>query len=108
MNREELQQRILTNESVLIVFVTATWCEPCKVIKPYVHKKLTDCEYDCVYIDVDKDADSYSALKAKKQFKGVPTLLGYIKDNHTLVSDICISGTNINEIDCFFESLCFL
>lgn len=108
MNREELQERIRANDSVLIVFVTATWCEPCKVIKPYVQKKITECECDCIYLDVDKDADSYSALKAKKQFKGVPTLLGYIKGNLTLVSDICISGTNINEIDCFFESLCFL
>jgi thiol-disulfide isomerase/thioredoxin len=108
MNREELLNRIRLNDSILIVFVTATWCAPCKTIKPYVEKKIMECECDCIYLDVDKDSDSYAALKSKKQFKGVPTLLGYVKGNHSLVSDICISGTNVNEIDCFFESLCFL
>jgi len=108
MNREELQRRIALNESVLIVFITATWCDPCKLIKPYVEEKLKHGDYDCLYLDVDRDADSYAALKSKKQFKGVPTLLGYIKGNVSLVSDIGISGTNTNEIDCFFESLEFL
>jgi thiol-disulfide isomerase/thioredoxin len=108
MDRVKLQNYINNNDSVLIVFVTATWCAPCQTIKPYIKQKIAECECDCIFIDVDKDSDSYSALKSKKQFKGVPTLLGYIKGNHTLAADICISGTNTNEIDCFFESLCFL
>jgi len=108
MNRQELLQRILNNDSVLIVFVTATWCAPCKIIKPYVLQKIKECECDCIHLDADQDADCFAALKSKKQMKGVPTLLGYMKGNQTLVSDICISGTNTNEIDCFFESLCFL
>ncbi len=108
MNRADLLNYVQQNESVLIIFVTATWCVPCKTVKPYIQQKINDGEYECIYLDVDKDSDSYAALKSKKQFKGVPTLLGYIKGNKTLAADICISGTNINEIDCFFESLCFL
>ena len=108
MNREALLQKIQQNDSVLIVFVTATWCAPCKVIKPYIQKKLNECDYDCLLLDVDQDSDCYAVLKSKKQLKGVPTLLGYVKGNQPLISDICISGTNTNEIDCFFESLCFL
>jgi len=68
--------------------------------------KTTEYEYIC--LDADADADCFSALKAKKQIKGVPSLLGYVKGNKSMVADICISGTNKNEIDCFFESLCFL
>ncbi len=108
MNREQLLQRIQQNDSALIVFVTATWCAPCKAIKPYVQQKITESECDVIYIDADKDADCYAALKSKKQFKGIPTLLGYVKENNTFISNICVSGTNKNEIDCFFESLCFL
>ena len=108
MLRDELLEKIKGNSSVLVVFISATWCAPCQTVKPYIMEKFKETEYDYLCLDVDADADCYAALKSKKQFKGVPTLLGYVKGNHTLGADISISGTNINEIDCFFESLCFL
>jgi len=108
MNREDLLSKIASNESVLIVFVTATWCAPCQIIKPYIMSKFKETEYEYICLDADADADCFSALKAKKQIKGVPSLLGYVKGNKSIGADICISGTNTNEIDCFFESLCFL
>lgn len=108
MNREELLKRIEENDSILVVFITATWCAPCQVIKPYIMEKFKETEYTYILLDVDADADCYAALRAKKQFKGVPSLLGYVKGNRALSADICISGTVKNEIDCFFESLCFL
>ena len=108
MLRDELLTTIKGNSSVLVVFISATWCAPCQTVKPYIMEKFKETEYDYLCLDVDADADCYAALKSKKQFKGVPTLLGYVKGNHTLGADISISGTNINEIDCFFESLCFL
>lgn len=108
MLRDEFLDKLKENSSVFVVFISATWCNPCQVVKPYIMEKFKETEYDYICLDVDADADCYAALKSKKQFKGVPTLLGYIKGNHTLHADISISGTNINEIDCFFESLCFL
>lgn len=108
MLRDELLSRIKGNPYILIVFISATWCAPCQTVKPYIMEKFKETEYDYLCLDVDADADCYAALKSKKQFKGVPTLLGYVKGNQTLGADIAISGANKNEIDCFFESLCFL
>jgi hypothetical protein len=47
-------------------------------------------------------------LKSKKQMKGVPSLLAYKKNNISFNANLSISGTNKNEIDCFFDSLDFL
>ena len=109
MLRDELLSRIQSNSSVLVVFITATWCAPCQTIKPYILEKIKymEPEYTYLCLDVDADADCYAALKSKKQFKGVPTLLAYAKGS-TLTATLSISGTNTNEIDCFFESLDFL
>ena len=96
---------LLGNELVL-VFVTSTDCVPCKTIQPYILPKLKS--YTCIYIDRTEDADVYSFLQSKKQIKGVPSLLAYAKENTTGISNLSISGTNQNEIDCFFESLEYL
>jgi len=108
MLRDELLASIQANTSYIVIFITATWCVPCQTIKPYILEKLkeTECAYLC--LDVDADADCYAALKSKKQFKGVPTLLAYARGNSTWSANLSISGTNTNEIDCFFESLCYL
>lgn len=109
MLREELLSRIQSSPSVVVVFVTATWCAPCQIIKPYILEKIKNMEPEYTYycLDVDADADCYAALKSKKQLKGVPTLLAYSKGS-TLSATLSVSGTNTNEIDCFFESLDYL
>lgn len=96
----------LLGNDLVLVFVTSTDCVPCNIIKPYILPKLSS--YTCIYIDRTEDADVYSFLQSKKQIKGVPSLLAYAKENTTGISNLSISGTNQNEIDCFFESLDYL
>ena len=96
----------LLGDDLVLVFVTSTDCGPCKTIRPYILPKLES--YTCVYVDRTEDADVYSFLQNKKQIKGVPSLLAYAKGNTTGISNLSISGTNQNEIDCFFESLEYL
>ena len=98
----------LLGKDIVLVFFTSTDCAPCKNIKPYVQDKLASCPYVCLQLDRNVDADVYSALQTKKQVKGVPSLLAYAKGNTTLMANLSISGTNQNEIDCFFESLEYL
>lgn len=106
MKRQEFLN--LLGKDIVLVFFTSTDCAPCKIIKPYVQEKLTSCPYVCLQLDRTLDADVYSALQTKKQVKGVPSLLAYAKGNTTFMANLSISGTNQNEIDCFFESLEYL
>ena len=98
----------ILGKEIILVFFTSTDCAPCKTIKPYVQEKLASCPYVCLQLDRTIDADVYAALQSKKQVKGVPSLLAYAKENRTLMANLSISGTNQNEIDCFFESLEYL
>jgi thiol-disulfide isomerase/thioredoxin len=106
MKRDEFLTHL--GKDIVLVFFTSTDCTPCKTIKPYVQEKLSSCPYVCLQLDRNIDADVYAALQSKKQVKGVPSLLAYAKDNRTLMANLSISGTNQNEIDCFFESLEYL
>jgi hypothetical protein len=105
MNRQAFFKELDLNESVLIVFITGTNCAPCERAKPYVHEKMKSVTYRMLCLDRDKDADVYAALRAKKQVRGVPSLLAYQAGNNTLIADCSISGANPNEIDEFFEQL---
>ena len=98
----EIQQ---ANVSVFIVFFTASWCKPCKLIKPYVTNKLTKGTYPYLCLDVDESPEIYSSFRAKKQVRGVPVLLAFKAGNVSFISDKSISGTNLLEIDAFFKSL---
>jgi thiol-disulfide isomerase/thioredoxin len=98
----ELQQK---NTTILLFFFTASWCGPCKKIKPYVYEKLKTCSYPCYCLDVDDNIDIYKSLKAKKQIQGVPTILAFKAGNISFIPDKCVSGANPSEIDYFFKSL---
>lgn len=105
MNRQEFYKELERNDSVLIVFVTGSNCAPCERAKPFVHNKLKTTPYKCIQLDRDKDADIYSALRAKKQVSGVPALLAYQAGNYTLIADFAISGANPSALEEFFEQV---
>jgi thiol:disulfide interchange protein len=98
----ELQKQ---NTSVLLFFFTASWCNPCKKIKPYVYEHLKTCPYSCYCLDIDENVEIYKALKAKKQIQGVPTILAFKTENVSFIPDSCVSGGIPSEINYFFKSL---
>jgi hypothetical protein len=108
MKREDFFKLLEKNENILIFFITSDDCKPCKIIKPLVELKLEEYNVPCIYIDRYGDADAFSALLSKRQFKGTPSLLAYKKDNVSLIANLSISGTNEHEINAFFDSLDFI
>jgi hypothetical protein len=108
MKREDFFKLLEKNENILIVFITSTDCKPCTMIKPFLQSKLEEFNVPCIYIDRYGDADAFSALFSKRQFKGTPSFLAYKKDNVSLIANLSISGTNEHEINAFFDSLDFL
>ena len=108
MKRLDFTQILAKNESVLVVFFTGPNCKFCEEIKPYVIEKLKNCSYPHLLLDKIADADVFAAMQKYKQMKGIPALLAYSKNNVTYMANLSISGTNQNEIECFFDSLDFL
>ena len=93
------------NPGLVIIKMGATWCGPCKKIKPYVYDKLKTCPYPCYCLDIDENMDIYKALRSKKQIQGVPTILAFKTENVSLIPDKCVTGAISTEIDYFFNYL---
>ena len=67
---------------VLVMKFGATWCGPCKVIKPIVDAWVPKAPANIIYadIDIDESLDLYMALKKKHMISGVPTILAFHGD----------------------------
>lgn len=108
MKRDDFLTMLQNKEKNTVVFFSATWCKPCQKVKPQILELSSQYDIDFVQLDFDADTDVYSLLKSRKQVSGVPSLLAYKKNNVTPIADFGISGSNLNEIECFFESTEFL
>mgnify|MGYP006268559793 CR=1 FL=1 len=104
ITRDVFASMLLENKTVYIFYFTATWCKPCQSIKDYLSKKVPTLDnIHFVVVDIDVHFDVYSYLRTKKQIVGVPSFLAYKAGNTSFASDLYISGTNIAQLDCFFE-----
>lgn len=64
------------NQLVLVDFF-ATWCQPCKMMRPIL-KQVKDVLGDRIRI-IKIDVDTHSALASKYQIQSVPTLMLFRK-----------------------------
>jgi thioredoxin 1 len=102
-------QNSLKPNQVLIIKFSATWCGPCKKIKPTWDAYLTTCSKNNLIfaeIDIDECIDLYIALKNKKMVKGVPTILafyGNVKREHWYIPDDSFSGGEIDGLNSFLK-----
>lgn len=108
MRRSEFFSKLSENKSVIVIFFTGKNCVPCEKVKPYVKEMMKVTSYEIICLDREEDSDLYSAMKAKGQLKGVPSLLAYKKENNSIIADLSISGSNMNEVESFFDQLDFL
>tara|TARA_B100000902_G_C26727719_1_gene629850 strand:- start:217 stop:555 length:339 start_codon:yes stop_codon:yes gene_type:complete len=95
--RQELQEFAKSSNAFIIDF-TATWCGPCKTIKPYVEKAWEQIKgkFDFVVVDADEGSDICSSLKVR----GFPTLVSFI--NKEMVESV--QGADIEGIKHFFQT----
>jgi thiol:disulfide interchange protein len=107
MDRIAFIEQLQNNPGVVVVKYSATWCKPCKLIANHVASRAAALPGTATFLDLDldRDTDLYSLLKAKRQVRGVPVLLAYKKGNVTPYADNSVTGADTVAIDTFFNSL---
>ena len=104
-NRKQFLDVLAINPGLLLIKFGATWCRPCQAIKSQVDKYFQCLPNTvlCADIDVDTSFDVYAYLKAKKMVSGIPIILCYKKGNTTFAPDDSVSGSDVEDIDNFFQ-----
>ncbi len=94
--REEFK-KVIAAHNVVIVKVTATWCGPCKRIKPLITNLFNKIgsNVPMIIVDLDNNRDIASYLKVRS----VPMLCNYVS-NEPMDSVI---GANEEKIAHFFK-----
>ena len=95
--RQELKE--FTNKSnAFIIDFTATWCGPCKDIKPLVEQAFEQMktQFDMVIVDADEGTDICSFMKVR----AFPTLISFV--NKEMVESVV--GADMPGIKHFFNT----
>ena len=104
-SRNDFLRLLENNPGLIIIKLGATWCGPCKRIKPVLDGFFA-CAPDnvlCCDIDVDECADLYSYFKSKKMVNGIPVILLYKRGNTSYIPDDSITGADPVQLDKFFK-----
>ena len=104
-SREHFTRLLEKNPGLVIIKMGATWCGPCKKIKPVVDAFFASSPDNviCCEIDVDESFDLYSYFKSKKMVNGIPVIMCYKKGNTSFIPDDSITGADPVQLDAFFK-----
>lgn len=108
MTRADYTNIIANKKLPLFVKFTASWCGPCKKIKPTVDAFLKGehCKkFQYLEIDIDNSIDVYAFLKSKKMVNGVPTLMFYDMTNKAFAPTMSVSTGSIDIVEKFLASM---
>lgn len=104
-SRDHFFRLLEKNPGLVIVKLGATWCGPCKKIKPVVDAFFASSPDNviCCEIDVDESFDLYSLLKSKKMVNGIPVILCYKMGNTSFIPNDSVTGSDPAQLDSFFK-----
>jgi hypothetical protein len=101
MDRERFYNLLKTKNTGIVVLFSEKWCPHCVEMQPYAERELEARRIEVLKLDINNEV--YAHLKAKKQVKGIPSMLAYTKDNQTPYADCCVSGSDENNLLGFFK-----
>jgi thioredoxin 1 len=104
-SRDEFLRLLQNNPGLVVLKLGATWCGPCKRIKPVLDGFFASSPDNviCCDIDVDECSDLYVYFKSKKMVNGIPAILLYKRGNTTYIPDDSVTGADPVELDKFFK-----
>ena len=121
VDRKRFEEIIKNNEDIIIFKFGAEWCNPCKVVKPYIEENINDINTYMETEKIDKKVyfyeiivddyfDLYAMFKQKKMINGIPHIMCFFGENnldrsHFYIPDFSVSGANKNSINLFFKSI---
>ena len=103
-SREQFFHLLENNPGLVIIKMGATWCRPCKKIKPVVDEFFASSPDNvvCCEIDVDECDDLYSYFKSKRMVNGIPVVMCFKKGNTSYIPDDSVTGADPVALDKFF------
>lgn len=107
LSRSDFANLIKTKSKPILVKFSATWCGPCKKIKPTVDSHVNQLGDRIIFleIDIDDSIDVYATMKSKRMLSGIPTLMFYAMDNVEFYPSLTTTGGNIDTVNDFFEEI---
>ena len=94
-NKEIFEKEVLNGEGKVLVDFNATWCGPCKMLKPVLDQVAKDGK-KIVAIDVDDDRD----LAIEYGINSIPCLILFENGKEVKRS---VGLVPVNEIESLFE-----
>lgn len=104
-SRDHFVRLLSSNPGLIVIKLGASWCGPCKRIKPIVDAFFASSPDSviCCDIDVDESFDLYSYFKSKRMVNGIPAILCYKKGNAGYIPDDAVTGADPTALDSFFK-----
>lgn len=95
-DRKEFARLLKVNPGLIILKLGASWCAPCKQIKPAMDAFFASSppEVICADVDIDDSIDLYALLKHMRMVNGIPAILCYKKGNVSFVPDDMVTGAD--------------
>lgn len=84
-NDKWFQANVLSSKTPVLLDFTATWCPPCQMMKPHLHKVEQAYGDRLKVVEIDIDENSY--LPAFFQVEGIPRLI-VVKDGQVVADDV--------------------
>lgn len=104
-SRDHFIRLLENNPGLVILKLGATWCGPCRTIKPVVDAFFASSPENvvCCEVDVDESSDLYLYFKGKRMVNGIPALLCFKKGNTSYIPDDSVTGSDPVGLDNFFK-----
>lgn len=97
-NRDEFKKCINGINNFVVKF-TASWCGPCKKIKPLFNKLFNELPKDFYYVEVD--IDNAKNVANLLRVKSVPTMINYKNG----MGEFMIVGSDEDKLKNFFSNV---